>query len=134
MLILKLRSCIHTPYINSYRVRVKCYSTSSRTSKLLHMTTTATHQDLCSYSWSGSILIVSRTYISPHASNSIACTLQTGLEVQPRLEVCWALAIRTARHSSRQLPANTIRAMRSFVKRKTPLPSFTNMGFRLKDY
>lgn len=77
-------------------------------------------------------MIVSRTYISLHTSNSIACTLRTGLEVQPRLEVCWALDIRTARHSSRQLLANAIRTMRSFVKRKTPLPSFINMGFRLQ--
>lgn len=71
-------------------------------------------------------------YILLHTSNSITRILHTELEVQPRLEVCWALDIHTERHSSRKLLANTIKTRKSFVKRKTPLPYFTNVDFRLR--
>lgn len=77
-------------------------------------------------------MIVSRTSILLHTSNSITCILHTKLEVQPRLEVCWALDTHTERHSSRKLLANTIKTRKSFVKRKTPLPYFTNVDFRLR--
>lgn len=77
-------------------------------------------------------MIVSRTYILLHTSNSITCILHTELEVQPRLEVCWALDTHTERHSSRKLLANTIKTRKSFVKRKTSLLYFTNVDFRLR--
>ena len=77
-------------------------------------------------------MIVSRTYILLHTSNSITCILHTELEVQPRLEVCWALDIHTERHSSRKLLANTIKTRKSFVKRKIPLLYFTNVDVRLR--
>lgn len=100
--------------------------------KLLQIIKPATRQDYYSYSWSRSILTVSRTYILLHTSNSITCILHTELEVQPRLEVCWALDAHTGGHSSRKLLANTIKTRKSFVKRKTPLPYFTNVNFRLR--
>lgn len=50
---------------------------------------------LVSLSMSGRVLTVSRTYIFLHTSNSITCILHTELEVQPRLEVCWALDTHT---------------------------------------
>lgn len=50
---------------------------------------------LVSLLMSGCILTVSRTYIFLHTSNSITCILHTELEVQPRLEVCWALDTHT---------------------------------------
>lgn len=70
---------------------MKYYSTRSNTSKLLYIIKPARHQSQCSYPQGGSVLIASRTYILLHTSNSRTCTLNAELEVQPRLEVCWAL-------------------------------------------
>lgn len=78
---------------------------------------------------SGCILTASRTYIFLHTINSITCILHTELEVQPRLEVCWALDTHTGA-PFQKAPGQHNQDKKKFCEKENTITIFYSHGLQ----